>query len=349
MKKLYIIGLSGLLLIQCTQVDPLERALQSSGNNRPQLDQVLRHYSRHPADSLKYKAACFLIENMPGHGWYEGEELDRYKRWIDSTYQDRNSIFKFVLYEAFFQQPDATDDLTRYEDIHCLDSNFLITYIDSVFSAIRKRPWLNTMPFAQLCEHILPYRTGHERPCLLFDIQDSLFQSHIADLLNYDNIRGNARNIFIQSKLPNDKKEFSAPICYRGRMIDYDLSGCVAKANENQWRAKLLLCPLATDMKPAFPNRNDRHCWSVIIDNKEINRIVIITPEGNKLGKTYRNTFSHQPHPVPDTTEFVPPFFRSPFYKDVTSSYSPVKDVTIDPVIPVNTSYGYLCVFNDLT
>ena len=156
MKKLYIIGLSGLLFIQCTQVDPLERALQSSGNNRPQLEQVLRHYSRRHADSLKYKAARFLIENMPGHGWYEGEELDRYKRWIDSTYQDRNSIFKFVLYEAFFQQPGATDDLTRYEDIHCLDSNFLITSIDSVFSAIRKRPWLNTMPFAQLCEHILP-------------------------------------------------------------------------------------------------------------------------------------------------------------------------------------------------
>lgn len=38
MKKLYIIGLSGLLFIQCTQVDPLERALQSSGYNRPQLE-----------------------------------------------------------------------------------------------------------------------------------------------------------------------------------------------------------------------------------------------------------------------------------------------------------------------
>ncbi len=31
-----------------------------------QLEQVLKHYSLHPADSLKYRAACYLIANMRG-------------------------------------------------------------------------------------------------------------------------------------------------------------------------------------------------------------------------------------------------------------------------------------------
>lgn len=59
--------------ISCTSDSPLEQALSKSGKNRMQLEQVLKHYSLHPADSLKYRAACYLIANMPGHGWYEGE------------------------------------------------------------------------------------------------------------------------------------------------------------------------------------------------------------------------------------------------------------------------------------
>ena len=174
--------------ISCTSDSPLEQALSKSGKNRMQLEQVLKHYSLHPADSLKYRAACYLIANMPGHGWYEGEALDVYKQWIDSVYCGQSFIFKATLYEAFFQQPGATEGLVRYEDIEQLDSNFLITYIDSTFSAIRKRPWLKNLLFGQLCEYVLPYRVGHERPQQLFRLQDSIFNTDIADLLNYDDI-----------------------------------------------------------------------------------------------------------------------------------------------------------------
>ena len=41
----------------------LKYALYAAGKNRGQLERVLDYYSN---DSLKYKAACFLIENMPG-------------------------------------------------------------------------------------------------------------------------------------------------------------------------------------------------------------------------------------------------------------------------------------------
>lgn len=85
MKRKYHLFLFSLLCIACT-TSPLEKALEESGVNRPQLEKVLAHYSVSAGDSLKYRAACFLIENMPGHGWYEGEALTRYRHWVDSTY-----------------------------------------------------------------------------------------------------------------------------------------------------------------------------------------------------------------------------------------------------------------------
>lgn len=40
----------------------LERALREAGDNRMELEKVLAYYRD---DTLKYQAACFLIENMP--------------------------------------------------------------------------------------------------------------------------------------------------------------------------------------------------------------------------------------------------------------------------------------------
>ena len=56
-----------------------------SGENRGELEQVLAHYSHDPADSLKLKAAKFLIANMPGHYSYYGPSLDAYRSSVDSS------------------------------------------------------------------------------------------------------------------------------------------------------------------------------------------------------------------------------------------------------------------------
>ena len=60
-------------------VSILEAALQQAGENRVELEKVLFRYQIDPTDSLKYRAACFLIENMPYHYALEGEELDSLK------------------------------------------------------------------------------------------------------------------------------------------------------------------------------------------------------------------------------------------------------------------------------
>lgn len=71
----------------CTKADfYLESALMSAGSNRAELERVLEHYSMHAADSLKYRAACFLIENMPYHYSYTDTALlNQYYDEVDSV------------------------------------------------------------------------------------------------------------------------------------------------------------------------------------------------------------------------------------------------------------------------
>ena len=53
--------------------DRLEYALEFAGKNRTELEKVLEHYK---GDAMKYRAACFLIENMPRWYSYDGWQLD---------------------------------------------------------------------------------------------------------------------------------------------------------------------------------------------------------------------------------------------------------------------------------
>lgn len=83
-----IIG--GSLLYSCSQekkketaiVLPLEAALSQAGENRVELEKVLHRYQSNPSDSLKYKAARFLIENMPSYTYYKGKLLEQYLTFL---------------------------------------------------------------------------------------------------------------------------------------------------------------------------------------------------------------------------------------------------------------------------
>lgn len=79
------------VVISCStpnsKTDYLEQALICSGENRFELEKVLAHFSYNPSDSSKYKAAVYLIENMPGHYFvnpsWNKELFNVYKNHID--------------------------------------------------------------------------------------------------------------------------------------------------------------------------------------------------------------------------------------------------------------------------
>lgn len=73
MKKILTIITLSIAVMACGDKTNLETALIQAGDNRVELEKVLSYYAD---DSLKYKAACFLIENMPYHYYYTGREVE---------------------------------------------------------------------------------------------------------------------------------------------------------------------------------------------------------------------------------------------------------------------------------
>ena len=61
----------------------LREVLEMAGENRGELEWVLAHYAGEAGDSLKWQAACFLIENMPGHYTAHGRVLDSLRGRVD--------------------------------------------------------------------------------------------------------------------------------------------------------------------------------------------------------------------------------------------------------------------------
>ncbi|WP_436417263.1 hypothetical protein KCV26_12710 [Petrimonas sulfuriphila] len=82
-----------ILICSCTVKGPseLQQALLFARDNRAELEKVLKRYSIDPADSLKYRAACFLIENMPGYHYYEGEALEKYADYFKLLGEDKKT------------------------------------------------------------------------------------------------------------------------------------------------------------------------------------------------------------------------------------------------------------------
>lgn len=86
---LYIISVTVLFLCSCkmqTAETGVEEALSKAGGNRKELFQVIRHY-QDSGDSLKLKAALFLIENMADKYYLTGNLINEFYTFIDSVYR----------------------------------------------------------------------------------------------------------------------------------------------------------------------------------------------------------------------------------------------------------------------
>ena len=160
MMKILYFYLSGLLLLwSCQRPTMLDFALRYAGENRVELEKVLDHYRN---DSLKYRAAVFLIGNMPYHYFYTGAQLDSLRqgyRWMQRTGLSAKAV-KHKLWKTF-GEPDVRR-WTKRNDARSVTADFLIRHIDYVFGVWEKRPWASYYSFEDFCEFVLPYRIERE-------------------------------------------------------------------------------------------------------------------------------------------------------------------------------------------
>lgn len=112
----------------CSRHNSLDVAFVQSGSNRAELEKVLRHYED---DGQKYRAACFLIENMPRKGSivYQG-------RWHENRKVE--------------------------SDLQTVKADFLIENIDLAFEVWERYPWCRHLSEKEFFRLLLPYRLKNE-------------------------------------------------------------------------------------------------------------------------------------------------------------------------------------------
>lgn len=182
--QLYILGFFFFVLNSCNRVPlKVEQALGLAGDNRVELEAVINNYQS-PSDSLKLKAAYFLIENMVSQ--YHVELNEGQQHFINDTYKEL-SIYPGSLYEMkkWFTYMDSIkgiwtpkleskwDSIKKTNsfygnneifDIRMISRDLLIENIDEAFNSWETSPWYNNISFDRFCRSILPYRAKNDIP-----------------------------------------------------------------------------------------------------------------------------------------------------------------------------------------
>ena len=141
----------------------LSFALERAGENRRELEQVLEHYKN---DSLKYRAACFLIKNMPGHYSYCGKITNTYNKQIDSIILQTQKEGRYHDTPYLANRIDRISKIHEntsfpiQEDIRIITADFLIQNIEQAFHLWEDAPWSRHLNFDDFCEYLLPYSIG---------------------------------------------------------------------------------------------------------------------------------------------------------------------------------------------
>lgn len=296
------------------QKSDLELALELAGQNRSELQKVLECYNRHPADSLKYKAACFLIENMSYHYSLKKE--------------DNSSGYKII------------------RDIEIIRSEFLINHIENVF-ATKNYPWERKLAFPDFCEYILPYRVFHE-PIeewrMHYEKQLRAFMDSTLILQLTDSaLCAQYVSKFVYPLIKSETYENMTPV----ELLNMERGTCRDFALLGRFIMSYLNIPIAWDFTPSWGTRSGRHDWNVLLleSGKQIPFLCgdnckfgdhLASRTDAKFAKVFRKTYSIQKENLimQDIKEAIPLSFIDPYYKDVSELYFDAVNIAVSLTIP---------------
>lgn len=336
MKRVFFyIWLSFWLASCVNQPDDLHIALQLAGENRPELEKVLKHYAE---DSLKQQAARFLIENMPYHYAYEGETLADYKKFYHAFASSRLSpaeVIDSLNRNGIYFSPAS---LRIKYDIETVDSAFLVHNIDWAFKVWREQPWGKHVNFQDFCEYILPYRVGNEPLSewreTLYHQYNSLLDS-IRTLPEAKDARAVAQ-VLINFLTKDGGMKFTGLLPMGPNVgpeiVKWRAGSCREMADVLTYIGRALGIPCGTDYVTLRGIGNEPHSWSFILD-KNGNTYMAELPDTllrkavdytSSRAKVWRTTFSLNRAMWKDLKDDKELYvaFRYPLMQDVTPIYA---------------------------
>lgn len=277
--------------------------------------------------------------------------------------------------------PTYSSDLTR------ISAQFLINHIDRSFDAWKRHPWAKDIDFDLFCNYILPYKSGNtywEDAYPYFEnfynkLTESLPCKTKAKMSEYieANIKGDytADGTFFREFYP-----FLTPMSIQNAIKTklgecYDINCICVTA------LRSMSVPAVINMVPLWGNSNDRHFWTEIIgdtvkalyNNTQIKYTNTLEETVNDMfwfkysfsdsdtisskisiqncrtiPKVFRDCYAIQESGLfYNATEEIPPFFKNPGLKDITSHYIQSTNINVDLWnIKTNSKYAYLCCYS---
>lgn len=354
-------------------ITPLEAALLSAKNNRKELEKVLCHYQKNPADSLKYKAACFLIENMPFYTYSDGEQLENYKSyyaWLKVCKNKTPQQISDSVEKVFGPMKEPV----KKRDILEIDSAYLCHNIDWAFKVWQEQPWGKNISFDTFCEYLLPYRIDDEPLTYwretYYEKYNSLLDSlRISDTLDKEDPVVVAK--YLMARLPDKQTLYTsiAPFSFGHvgpEFVQYQVGSCRELTDFEIYLFRALGIPCAIDYLFARGDVNAGHFWVIVWDKDGegymsdfMTKLIRVRKcdlyRWGGSAKIYRYTFSvnrelHEQ--MAQYGEKVYPFWRIPKFKDTTYDYA--YSYQKELVIPLEKQYrnvrngkiAYLCASN---
>jgi len=308
--------------------DEMTNVFRQAGSNRRELIKVLKHYSRNPADSLKLRAAEFLIVNMPGKysEYYDAPWEDvaaAHVRWTSS----RNSRGIVRTYQL--GQPVIREDLKH------ITGAYLINNIELAFKVWEEMPWGKDISFEIFCEEILPYRFATEaidnwREKVLASFAELYSSFQEGDISIIDACR------MVNDRLPRFRHDTDFPPMNFSQLMTTARGTCDEMSALTIFAMRGLGIPVSGDYTPLWIARRVGHSWNSVRDSCGV-KISFMGAESNpgenhmgiteQTSKVYRHAYANQQNVV-TVPENIPPLLQKVNYIiDVTSEYGTSADI----------------------
>lgn len=320
------------------------------GQNTEQLNKVLAYYSNHPADSLKYKAAVFLIENMKGYKSPYGKAIESYKQKIYSLHipagvKDVESTWQSAITEH------SPKEIKWANDSDTISADFLIENIEQAFQTWQAAPWHKQVSFKQFCKLILPYRTLNEQ--LTMGWRQALQQKYAPIIKGVTDIK--QAFSLLSDSIIKYIRQTNPPCPYSPDVLTIDhlqQANCSQRCILQTAILRSLAIPTTVDMVPGWANYSTMgHTWvSLVLNNNETYTLYEEDKEAKRFNKidasefpvTYRLT-SNDKYPFKiDSIKKVSKIYRSTYkVQPLPQGIQEIPSLNDDHIYDVSAEYGY--------
>ena len=366
MKRLFYISFI-LISLFCScksKIDYLEYALIAAGRNRPQLEQVLEHYKDDPE---KLAAAKFLIENMPAHYSYQGENINRYYELAykiitsNLTPKEQRDSLLSISEKQFLGLEHRT-----IPDVKVITSDFLIHNIDDAFEKWKTFEWASHLTFDDFCEWLLPYKAVELQNLDSWrDTLSNYFGDAITNMVVDDDQYGTTyytldavRNNIISKVKPLGMYNNSGyPLLSADLLHKQTFGRCEDYVNLAVLTYRSVGLPAVIDETPYWGRYRAGHTWYTILSDRgeELHAEWDVSSvpgwsffQDKRIPKVYRRKYAINRERVVYKNESA---YKYPFdlcQHDITDKYFRTTDVEIElfkDITPVE-KYAYITTFN---